>query len=94
VAELSIECLWHEIKAAHFRGRAAAGTIDALLYSLRQRGTAALSEPDTQRRIGELSEEQIHDVGSRLQRLKPEIAKAWTAEDIGRLVEAWAVCHA
>ena len=72
--------------------RTAASTVAALLYSLRQRGTGALSEPDTQRRIAELSEEQLHDVGSHLQRLK--ITKAWTAEDVGRLVEAWAVRHA
>jgi hypothetical protein len=91
---MSLDALWHEIRAAHFRGRAAASTVDALIYSLRQRGTATLSEPDTQRRIAELSEEQLHDVGSRLQRLKPEIAKPWTAEDIERLVEAWAVRHA
>jgi hypothetical protein len=73
--------------------RAAGSTVDALLFSLRA-GVAALGKPETQRRIGELSEEQLHEVGGRLQRLKPEIARAWTVADIERLVETWGACHA
>jgi hypothetical protein len=84
--------LWDELNAATQHGRAAASTIEALMYSLRERGIKELSEPDTQRRISELSEEQLHDVGARLQRLKPEIARAWTTEDIEQLVAAW-VAH-
>jgi hypothetical protein len=73
--------------------RAAQSTIDALLYSLRS-GIAALKKPETQRRISELNEEQLHLVGGRLQRFKPEIARAWTPADIERLVETWGACHA
>jgi hypothetical protein len=90
--DVSLERAWHELNAAHFRGRAAQSTVEALMYSLRERGTNALDEPDTQRRIGELSEEQLHEVGARLQALK--IVRAWLAEDIERLVEAWVAHHA
>ena len=91
---VSLERAWHELNAAHIHGRAAQATAEALMFSLRSRGTKALDKPDTKRRIGELSEEQLHEVGGRLQRLKPEIAKAWTAAQIGRLVETWVACHA
>ena len=80
--EISLERLWH------FRGRAAQSTVEALVYSLRWRGIKALDEPDTQRRISELSEEQLHDVGARLQALKI------TTEDLEQLVSAWVACHA
>jgi hypothetical protein len=73
--------------------RAAASTLEALMFSLRQRGTAALSEPDTQRRLGELSEQQLHEVGARLQRL-PEIARQWSADEIEQLTGTWITCHA
>jgi hypothetical protein len=84
--------VWFELNSAHVRGQAAASTVEALMFSLRERGTAALSERDTQRRISELSEQQLHEVGTRLQALK--IVKAWTAEEIGRLVETWLMYHA
>jgi hypothetical protein len=70
---------------------AAQGTVEALMLSLRWRGTKALDESDTQRRISELSEEQLHEVGGRLQR--PKSVKAWPAEDIERLVVAWLAHH-
>jgi hypothetical protein len=73
--------------------RAAYGTVEALMYSLRERGIKALSEPDTRRRVSELSEEQLHEVSARCQALK--LGKGpWRAEDIGQLVETWATCHA
>jgi hypothetical protein len=72
--------------------RAAASTVEALIYSLRERRTAALAERDTRRRIGELSEEQLHEVGARLQALK--IVRTWTTADIERLVETWVARHA
>jgi hypothetical protein len=91
---VSFERAWHELHADHFRGRAAQTTVEALMYSLRERGTKALAEPDTKRRIGELSEEQLHEVGGRLQRLKPEIAKPWTPDEVRSLLAAWMECHA
>ena len=46
--------------------RAAASTIEALMFSLRERGAAALSEKVTQSRLAELSTDQIHIVIERL----------------------------
>jgi hypothetical protein len=88
--DISLERAWHELKAAHFRGRAARSTVEALMYSLRERGIKALTAPDTQRRISEQSEQQLHEIGGRLQRL----ARACTTEDIEQLVAAWVTCHA
>jgi len=66
---------------------AAAMTVEALMYSLRERGTKALTEPDTRRRISELSDEQALEVAVRLQRLKSEIARAWSVERLLHLRE-------
>jgi hypothetical protein len=63
-------------------------TVEALMYSLRERGTKALKEPDTKRRLSELSEQQLIEVGNRLQRLKPEIARSWTREEVETLFKA------
>lgn len=63
-------------------------TVEALMHSLRTRGTKALSEPDTRRRLSELSDDQVIEVGNRLQRLKPEIARRWTSEEVGILFQA------
>src|SRR5262249_33731006 len=60
-------------------------TVEALMYSLRERGVAALSEPDCRRRLSELSDDQMREVATRLQKLKPEIAPAWGAEQIEML---------
>jgi hypothetical protein len=49
---------------------AALWTVEALMYSLRERGAAALAEPDTQRRLGELSGNQVREVISRLVKLR------------------------
>jgi hypothetical protein len=62
--------------------RAAETTVEALMYSLRQRGVRALDETDTRRRLAELSDEQLVEVGARLRRLNPEIAAAWTADQV------------
>jgi|SRR5215470_16190460 len=75
--------------ARHFEGRAAAATVEALMYSLRERGTAALKEAPTRPRLRQLSEEQLREVAGRLQRLKPHIAKAWTADEVDHLLETW-----
>ena len=64
------------------------------MFSLRERGTAALSEPDTRCRLSTLSEEQLHEVGARLQRLKPETARLWSADEIEQLTKVWIACHA
>jgi hypothetical protein len=79
--------------AGYFHGRAAASTVEALVFGLRERGTAALKEPPVQRRVGELSEAQLHEVCGRLQKLKTHIAKSWSADKIKALVETWQELH-
>jgi hypothetical protein len=70
----------------HFAGRAAAATVEALMFSLYSRGIAALKEG----RLGQLSEVQLREICGRLQRLKPE---AWSAAEIDRLLETWDALH-
>jgi hypothetical protein len=54
------------------RGGAAASTVEALVYSLR-RDLDALAEADAVRRLTELSDDQLLEVGERLRRFKPSI---------------------
>src|SRR5262249_54088673 len=61
--------------------------VEALMYSLRERGTKALEEADTKRRLGDLSDQQVIEVGNRLQRLRPEIARAWTKAEVETLLK-------
>jgi hypothetical protein len=56
------------------------------MYSLRERGTKALEEPDTKRRLSQLYDKQLAEVGDRLRRLKPHIARAWTIEEVKVLI--------
>jgi hypothetical protein len=51
--------------------RAAEATVEALMYSLRQRGAAALAERDGQRRLAEMSSDQVRMVIARLIKLRP-----------------------
>ena len=89
--DVSLERAHHALQQHHFQGRAAAATVEALVFGLRERGTAALREAKVRRRIGELSEQQLHEVCGRLQKLNPEMP--WSADKVERLVEAWAACH-
>jgi hypothetical protein len=73
-------------------GRAAASTIEALMFALRC-GGEALTDPNNQRRLSELSETQLHEVCVRLQKFKPEIARPWTAHEIEMLVGLWSDFH-
>ena len=74
------------------RNHAAASTVEALMYSLR-RGVDELTKPDTQRRLSELSEDQLRAVCERVQNFKPEIAPAWTPEEIEALTNIWSAVH-
>jgi len=67
---------------------APAVTVEALMYSLRERGIKALAESDTKRRLAALSDEQAVEVGNRLLKPKPETARAWSAEEIKVLFKA------
>jgi hypothetical protein len=74
----------------HERHGAPEMTVDAVIFSLRSRGMAALSEPITRQWLSELSRPQIADVGVRLHRLR---AKYPTVTDqviieIGKYYEA------
>jgi Domain of unknown function (DUF5801) len=62
---------------------------DVLMHSLHERGTVALKEAATRRLLGELSKDQLAEVGDRLQQIKPEIARAWSADEISTLVETY-----
>jgi len=83
---------WHVYDRTQLDG-APQPTVEALMYSLRERGIKALEEQATKRRLSELSEEQLHEVCGRLQRFKPEIARAWRADEIAVLVDRWNSCH-
>jgi hypothetical protein len=67
-------------------------TVEVLVFSLRERGTKALVESATKRRLSELSDQQVIEVGNRLQRLPPEIARAWTAAEVETLFQARVKC--
>jgi hypothetical protein len=59
------------------------------MFSLR-RGVGALAdEPATQRRLSELSEEQVCEVYARVQKFKPRIAPAWSEPDADVLLVLW-----
>jgi hypothetical protein len=55
--------------------QAAASIVDALMYSLRERGAAALLESTCRARLAELSSDQIRDVIKRLTALRPRYPK-------------------
>jgi hypothetical protein len=63
-------------------------TVEALMHGLRSRVVAAVTEPDTKRRLAQLSNQQAIEVGSRLRKLNPEIAAPWTAHNVSLLMLA------
>jgi hypothetical protein len=83
--DVSLERAQHEIMRAK---PAPEATIDALVYSLR-RGINELTSPDAKRRLSELSEDQLRAVCERLRNFKPEIAPAWTPEEVEALTVIW-----
>jgi hypothetical protein len=54
------------------KDRAAARTLDALVFALRK-GGIALENPSNRRRLRELSEQQLHEVCKRLQQFIPHM---------------------
>jgi hypothetical protein len=83
--DFSLECAWSEMNAP---ARAAASTIEALMFSLRA-GGAALDCPQARRRLAELTEAQLHEVCARLQKIDFNIARAWTPTEVELLVAVW-----
>jgi hypothetical protein len=84
----SFERTWQTTNhQAAVEGRAAWSTVEALMLGLRERGTAALEEPETRRRLAELPDVQVIEVGARLRRLKPPTAAPWTADQVAMLIQ-------
>jgi hypothetical protein len=86
---VSLERVYAELNQ---RDQAAASTVEALMYLLR-RGVDELAKPETQRRLYELSEDQLRAVCERLQNFNPKIAAAWTPEEIEALMNIWSTVH-
>jgi hypothetical protein len=71
---------------------APSSVLEALMYLLR-RGIEAITEPDNQRRLAELSADQLLAVCQRLQNFKPNIAPAWPPEEVEALASIWSTVH-
>jgi hypothetical protein len=81
--DISLERAWHELNT--LKDRAAASTIEALMFSLRS-GLGALARPDVRHRLSELSKEQLCEVAARLLKFT---AARWTEADIEALINMW-----
>jgi hypothetical protein len=66
--------------------------VDALVFSLR-RGVGELTNPDAQRRLAALSEDQLQTVCQRVQAFQANIAEPWSADDADLLIAAWGKFH-
>jgi hypothetical protein len=83
--DVSLERAQHEIMRAR---PAPEALVEALMYSLR-RGVGELTNPDSQRRLAALSEDQLQTVCLRVQTFQPNIAEPWSADDVDLLISAW-----
>jgi len=84
---VSLERAWHELNGRP--SKAAAATVEALVFGLRD-GLAALPKnPDRLRRLSELNAEQLCAVCERLQNFQPHIAPAWTPDEVQALIAIW-----
>jgi hypothetical protein len=81
--DFSLESYWYTINQRD--GRAAQSTVEALMFSLR-RGPDALSNPNTLDRLVQLSDRQLTEVATRVQKFTDHIARAWTAEQVATLI--------
>jgi hypothetical protein len=83
--DVSLERAQHEI----MRARPTPETlVEALMYSLR-RGIGELAQPDTQRRLSAVAEDQLETICLRVQTFQPKIAEPWSADDVHLLISAW-----
>jgi hypothetical protein len=88
---VSLDRAWHELNCRP--SKAAAATVEALVFGLRD-GLAALPKnPDRLRRLSELNAEQLRAVCERLQNFQPHIAPAWTPNELEGLVAIWSKRH-
>jgi hypothetical protein len=81
---ISIDRAYAEINK--LKGRAANSTVEALAFQLRS-GVGVLKEASVRRRLSELSDEQLVEIGARVQRHKPEIAPVWSDDDVDTLMQ-------
>jgi len=91
--DVSLAEAWYKLNVAAQHGRAAASTVEALMYSLRA-GVQALGQRDTIRRLSELNNDQLRDVAVRLQKFQSHIAPAWTADEVAVLIAVRSKAHA
>src|SRR4051794_2626269 len=70
----------------NLQGRAAASTIEALMFELRERRGATLKK-SARRRLSQLSEPQLHEICGRLQKL------AWSNGEVKQVIETWTAHH-
>jgi len=85
--DISLDRAWHELHGR--QSAAAASTVEALVFGLRD-GLVALSKnPDRLRRLSELNAEQLCAVCERLQNFQPHIAPAWTPNEVKELIVIW-----
>jgi hypothetical protein len=88
---VSLDRAWHELNRRE--SAAAASTIEALMFGLRD-GLVALSKsPDQLRRLSELNAEQMRAVCERLQNFQPHIAPAWRPNEVKALIAIWSKRH-
>ena len=66
---VTLERAWQEINRP--TDRAAASTVEALMLALRERGAAALAEPDRQKLLARVATAQMRDILARLMALRP-----------------------
>jgi hypothetical protein len=66
--------------------------VEALMFSLR-RGVDGLTQPDTQRRLSAVAEDQLEAVCLRVQTFQPKIAEPWSADDVDLLIAVWGKFH-
>jgi len=72
-------------------------TVDALIHQLCEGGMAALQEASVRRRLTQLSERQLTDIGGRLLwRQGGNIVRSWRqwkTKEVHKLLKEWAVLH-
>jgi hypothetical protein len=79
-------------------------TVEALMYQLREGGTAALAEASAKRRLAQLSQKQVALLGERL-RWRAAVTvyavgndferswRRWTQEEVNKLLSSWIKIH-
>jgi hypothetical protein len=69
-AQARADRVWHGLPPE--RDEAAKSTVEALMYELREFGIEQLKKQNTQRRLTELSDRQLHEIVWRLEKLKAQ----------------------